>query len=424
MKTLKILSPLLLLFIFALQGCIKDKCEGELTYIKYTPIYRTVDDIRKDIQIETPRELEKPGKIYFYQNYILLNEYREGLHVIDNQDPTNPQKLAFIKIPGNMDMAVKDNILYADNYIDLLSIDISDPTNPSLRTRTEDVFPSFGLNEDLGHLVYYDEELVTEMTDCDDPRWGGGWFQDDFVLESFDAANSSSGSGAPAQFGSTGKGGSMARFTLSGDFLYTVSDNDLNVFNISDLTNPNLSNTVNIGWGIETIYPFRNNLFIGSQSGMFIYNIDNPANPFERGRFEHARACDPVVVKDDIAYVTLRGGTPCDGFNNQLDVIDISNLTNPSLLKTYPMNSPHGLAITGEDVLYLCDGDSGLRVYDASEPLDLQQIHHENTLPTYDVIALDNDVILVVGAAGLYQYDASDLSNLKELSVISVKSRG
>jgi len=424
MKIFKIFFLLIVLVSLCLQSCVKDTCEGELTYSKSTPIYVTVDEIRKDIQVEAPRALKRPGKIYFYQNYILLNEFREGLHVINNQDPANPQKIAFIKIPGNMDMAVKDNILYADNYIDLLSIDISDPTNALLKTRTEDVFPSFGLNEDLGYLIYYKTEVVTEIVDCDHPGWGGGsWMEDNVTFDSnISLSNGESAlSGVSGQFSSTGQGGSMARFTLVDSYLYTVTDNGFNSFDISDAIHPNLTNNVNIGWGIETIYPFRNNLFIGSQNGMFIYGLDNPAVPSLRGQFQHARACDPVVVKGDIAYVTLRGGTLCESFSNQLDVIDISNLDNPSLLKTYQLDNPHGLAITNEDILYVCDGDSGLRVYNAEDPLDLDQIHHKRNLTTYDVIALANNVILVVGSNGLYQYDATDTSDLKELSLIPIE---
>jgi len=424
MKTFKISFLLIALLTICLQSCVKDKCEGELTYSQFTPVYVTVDDIRKDIQIEAPRALKRPGKMYFIQNYILLNEFREGLHVIDNQDPANPQKLAFIKIPGNMDMAVKGNILYADNYIDLLSIDISDPANAFLHTRTEDVFPSLSLDEDLGHLVYYNEEVITDIVPCDHPGWAGGnWFVDDVVFAAevdFDNSASTS-SGGSTNFGSTGQGGSMARFTLVDSYLYTVTDNGLNSFDISDAINPNLTNNINIGWGIETIYPFGNNLFIGSQSGMFIYGIDNPAVPAYRGEFQHARACDPVVVRDDVAYVTLRGGTPCEGFDNQLDVIDVSNVTNPTLMTTYQMDNPYGLAITNDEILYVCDGDSGLRVYNAEDPMDLNQIHHESGLPTYDVIALANDVVLVVGRDGLYQYDAKSPTNLVELSVIPVE---
>jgi len=119
--------------------------------------------------------------------------------------------------------------------------------------------------------------------------------------------------------------------------------------------------------------------------------------------------------------VTLRGGTPCEGFNNQLDVIDVSNVMNPTLMTTYQMDNPHGLAITNDELLYVCDGDSGLRVYNAEDPMDLNQIHLESGLPTYDVIALANNVVMVVGSDGLYQYDAVDPTNLVKLSVIPVE---
>ena len=69
------------------------------------------------------------GKIYFKDHYIFVNEYQKGIHVIDNEDPRNPQIIKFIEIPGNVDMAIADDILYADSYVDLLSIDISDIGN-------------------------------------------------------------------------------------------------------------------------------------------------------------------------------------------------------------------------------------------------------------------------------------------------------
>ena len=81
------------------------------------------------------------GKIYFYQDYILVNEKYEGIHIIDNSDPSNPQSTNFICIPGNIDIAVKDDILYADSYTDLIAIDISDIGNIQIVKRFEDVFP-------------------------------------------------------------------------------------------------------------------------------------------------------------------------------------------------------------------------------------------------------------------------------------------
>src|SRR4030095_14872350 len=106
----------------------------------------------------------------------------------------------------------------------------------------------------------------------------------------------------------------------------------LNVFNVSNTLDPQFLNKVNIGWNIETIYPFKGRLFIGSMTGMFIYETTNPNNPTKVGTFTHARKCDPVIADDKYAYVTLRSGTTCQGFTNQLDVVNIENVMVPSLV--------------------------------------------------------------------------------------------
>ncbi|HHH50113.1 MAG TPA: hypothetical protein ENK52_03960, partial [Saprospiraceae bacterium] len=311
-------------------SCLKDKCDSTQTFVQYTPVYKTVDEIRQDIQILAPRNLENPGKIYYYQNYLIVNEIREGLHIIDNTDPTNPVNLSFVKIPGNVDIAVKDNMLYADNYIDLLTIDISDPTHPVLQHRTEDVFSSLSQSQDLGHLVYYEQTEETVEVDCSDPRWGSQWFWDDdiFLLDasmSMPNAVSVGGSNVP----SVGVAGSMARFAIYNNFLYTIDDNNVDVYDISEVTLPSLDGSFSVDWNIETLYPYEDKMFIGSSSGMFIYDLANASSPTQITQFQHARSCDPVFVKDDYAYVTLRSGTPCQGFTNQLDIVDISDLSNP-----------------------------------------------------------------------------------------------
>ncbi|MEM1122361.1 MAG: hypothetical protein AAGJ18_18080, partial [Bacteroidota bacterium] len=420
-NTLLAFGSLVLLVLFS--ACTQDLCDRSTTFVRFDPVYLQVDEIRKDIQIQSARSLNQPGKLYYYNDYIIINERREGLHIIDNRNSDNPQNIAFIKIPGNIDMAVKNNVLYADNYIDLLAIDISNPAQPTLISRTENVFESLGLNEDLGHLVYYEETTVTEEINCTDNRWGNPWFfegdvlfanQVDVALEAAPTNNS----GLPA---STGIGGSLAQFTITQNHLYVVDEWNLKVFDLIDCENPDFINTVNVGWGIETIYPYLDNLFIGAADGMYIFDNTNPTAPRFLSKFEHARACDPVVVDGDIAYVTLRDGTTCEGFNNQLDVVDVSTLTRPRLLKTYPMDNPRGLAIKDKK-LYICDGDSGLKSYDATnwETIDENQLAHIRGFSTYDVIALPNDLLLVIGDDGFYQFSIENAKDLREVSVIPV----
>lgn len=411
--------------LLLLSGCIKDECKGKRTYVQYTPIYKTADEIRNGVKTEAARPLKNPGKIYYYDHYLFVNEVSEGIHIFDNSDPASPQNLAFIAIPGNMDMAVKDNILYADSYIDLLTFNLNNPAQPSLDRRLESVFDIYYFDSNIGYLVDYKKENITVDLDCYDPNFNNGWFWKGtgeffWATDNSVSPSAAGGGGGGSQAPSVGTGGSMARFAINDNFLYIVDAASLKTFNVSNAATPTNVNTVQMGWNIETIFPYGNHLFIGSQSGMYIFDASNPAAPVQQSVFAHARVCDPVFVSGNKAYVTLRDGTTCQGFENQMDVVDISDLNNPVLLKTYPMKHPFGLSIR-DNILFLCD--DGLKVFDIADwqTIDQHLLTHDFGIDAYDVISLPNQVLMLIGKTGLYQYDTSDPNNLKRLSVIEVQ---
>jgi len=152
---------------------------------------------------------------------------------------------------------------------------------------------------------------------------------------------------------------------------------------------------------------------------MHIYDNTNPELPTYISTYSHINTCDPVVVQDDYAYVTLRSGTTCDNFTNQLDVIDIKDVNNPKLVKTYPMQNPHGLGINGT-CLFIAEGDYGLKVFDASDVLKIgeNQIAHHDDVHALDVIPLD-DVLFMIGKDGLHQYQYDCGNQFQYLSTIS-----
>jgi hypothetical protein len=417
--TTRVIAALLIALPICFSACVKDDCKQKYTYTYYEPVYITKTEARTNVKSNRSRKLENPGKIYIRDKYIFLNEVDKGIHIIDNSNPKNPQNVAFITIPGNQDIAVKGNFLYADMYSDLLTIDISNPLQVQLKNYLENVFPfrNFGLGgygaNDIRIVADWIRKDTTITSSCEETAYDfrniyGGvvWF----------LASSSS----PVKSVSPiGRGGSMARFTLVNDRMYSVSTNSLDVFNVSTPENPVKGAKVNLEWNIETIYPFGNKLFIGSQTGMFIYDITNPDAPQASGQFTHARSCDPVIADNDYAYVTLRSGSACTGFSNQLDVIRLNNLANPTLVKTYPMDNPHGLSKDG-NLLFICDGSSGVKVYDATNNEKLTLVKHIDDFDAYDVIAY-NQIALIIGKDGLYQYSYSSPTNIKQLSKIQVE---
>lgn len=221
---------------------------------------------------------------------------------------------------------------------------------------------------------------------------------------------------------STGVGGSMARFTISADYLYMLDGGNIHTANITNPAEPVKESSNYISWDIETIFPYEDKLFVGSRSGLHIFSLEDPANPLKVTTYEHVSSCDPVVVEGETAYVTLRSGTECEGFTNQLEVIDVGNWLSPTLIKIYPMYNPHGLGID-QSLLFICDGEAGLKIYNAedSENIDQHLIKHYQDIHAYDVIPFNN-VLMLIGEDGIFQYDYADPTDIRLLSHLQIES--
>lgn len=418
-QTIRIFAILLAVLPVSFSACIKNQCKKIHTYTIYKPVYKEKSEVLGNIKSNPAKEIEKTGKFYIYGNYIFLNETDKGVHVIDNSNPSQPRNIAFIDIPGDVDLAVKDNILYADMYSDLVAIDISDPSHVVLKKTINNVFPErqypYGFYPDNNKVIIDWVTKDTTVTEsCEGSSWGSPIRGDVFMATANTGGSQSASASSPV-----GIGGSMARFTITNGYLYAVDHHTLRYISLGNAANPVIVGEMFAGFDIETIYPFKNKLFIGSMGGMYIYDISNPASPVSQGSFVHARACDPVIADDNYAYVTLRAGTSCGPTANELQVINVQNLQSPSLAKTYPMSGPYGLS-KDNNLLFICDGAYGLKVYNASDVQSLQLVKTISGIETYDVITYNN-IALVVAKDGLYQYDYSDTGNIHLLSKITVK---
>ena len=405
-------SLLFLLSVLVFSSCV-DEVNSSYTYHTMMPIYLEMSDVRaRIITTEPAQPLDNPGKIYIYEDYLFINEPTKGIHILNNENPANPINLSFIPIAGNVDMAVNGKILYADNYVDLLAFDLSNINDIKLVKRVEDVFTHMYTHA-TGEIITFRDTVIT----TENPTWGfedgGGWLMNSSM--SF-----SSNYSAAAQ--SYGTGGSMARFTLSNLHLYAVDQSTMRVFDVENPADPNFIKPIDLGWGIETIFPFEDKLFIGSNVGMHIYDASTPSSPTRMAVYEHVQACDPVVVNSDYAFVTLRNGTSCWNGANQLQVIDIKDLYQPKLKKSYPMLNPHGLGLAG-DFLYITEGIHGLKSFNVSDVMNIDQNQLEflTSEKSVDLIPVPKSLI-VIGPDGVCQFDYSNPAKLKKLSCIQVKN--
>ncbi len=220
---------------------------------------------------------------------------------------------------------------------------------------------------------------------------------------------------SPSSEGS-GKGGSMAVFTIKGNYLYTVDNQKLHVFQISNTTDPVKVNDVTIGRDIETIYSLDNLMFMGSRNGMFIYDVSNPENPKYLSDAQHFTACDPVVANKTHAFVTLHSNTTCGNNLNTLMVYDIADVTNPKLIHQRNLTYPRGLAIH-ENYLIICDDE--LKIFDvtqAAEPVLVKSVNYK-----FKDIVIYNDILYAFGEQKVTQFkwNAVDFLTLTPISDIT-----
>jgi hypothetical protein len=213
------------------------------------------------------------------------------------------------------------------------------------------------------------------------------------------------------QSNSSGTGGSLARFTISGNYLYTVDGSKLNTFDITNEKNPQQVAEIYVNIGVETIFAMGDLLFLGTLSGVYIYSISNPASPEFISLYSHVKSCDPVVVEGNYAYSTLNTSGPCSNGVNELDIIDISDPADPHEVKTLPMENPKGLGISGS-LLFVCD--EGLKIYDLTHPANPAFIKKIN-VDAIDVIPIDT-LLLVATEQGLAEYSINAENDIHFIS--------
>ncbi len=213
----------------------------------------------------------------------------------------------------------------------------------------------------------------------------------------------------------TGQGGSTARFAIVGNYLYTVDDTDLNVFSIVNSSNPVFLNKVPVGFRIETLFAYNNNLFIGSQNGMFIYNLDSPETPTQDSSVQHFTSCDPVITDGNYAYVSLHSNSNCGNNINALEIYNVADYQNPILVHRRNMIHPKGLGLYN-NYLIVCDDE--VKIFDISDPTNMT-FATSISVSGFDVIVKNNHLI-IVAENGLFQYtlDPNDITNVTNLSSI------
>lgn len=311
-------------------------------------------------------------KIFLNGNNFFIVDYQKGVLCYDVSDPKNVKFKSSLRLEGVVDIAVRGSYLFANQYDELIVLQIDFNKGDLIRElkRIKDVFPNY--RETPGTQVASLKMYNSLNTYKENVTLGG--------------TNPSIG-------------GSMSCISLKGSVLYAITDQKLMTFNarISEpdyLLQKTSTKNLPVERGIlETIWVDKKRLFIGSKVGVFIFDLQNRLDPNFVHTYTHDRACDPVVVWENYAYITMRDGYAyddvwdCEDSPNQLFVANITNPEYPVRTSIIEMENPHGLSVS-DQLLIVCDGRAGLKVFSLNKPDRPKEIakYQEPNFSTYDVI--------------------------------------
>lgn len=230
-----------------------------------------------------------------------------------------------------------------------------------------------------------------------------------------------------ASVGETGKSGSITRFAVYEDYMYVLNLNEVQTYDITQKEHPVLINRLKTDYGLETITIYDNTVFLGSTNALYILNISNPAAPVIQAKTDRLfdfgfSGCDPVVVKGNYAYSTIKIIQNICGSvsaTSALIVYDISDKTTPRAVGSYPLGIPNGLGIK-DNFLFICDeGTDRLHIFDITNPEQLfETAYYVSITDPYDLI-IDGQRMIVSAKTDFQVFDISYLSQIKKLGQIS-----
>jgi len=385
------------------------------------------------------------GPSYSYMAY--------DLHVLDISNPARPRQISTVNNLGAYgSMALSGDYVYIDDYPEgIIVIDISDPANPSLLVRNGG-FPAGNLfsEGDYLYIAGLDGMVVVDIANPESlvymgffdtwtnpshilPRWPLAYISEghfdifEGAVEIVDITDRS----APSLIGRYSHTGGFGLPAAVGSYLYVTvfeeSGQDLLTLNISDPARPALAgfnDSIDVegitfregylyGGGYhglnifdladsvnpEPVYRYQPPAAIGrvsiydslaflpaGESGLWILKITDPSTPQEIGHIQqNVGGARNLVLRDNKAFIAwLRNG---------LLIYDMSNPNNPILLGSCPMERPFDVAVIGQ-YAYVPEAWEGLIVLDVSNP------HNPSPVDTLDTPSDETGIAV----AGSYAY--------------------
>jgi hypothetical protein len=402
-------------------SCVSCSVDSSQT-IRYwvnEPVFTTAETFRRSIQITSGEHtITDCGKICLYNDHLYISEPGKGILIVDNTHPSQPQVKGYIEAPAHRDIIVRGQQLYVDALVDLVWFDLSNPSQPVLQGRSEDLFP--GALPLIKNSYGYDYALCRKG--IEQGKIVVGWqlkerrqqisYSDDQAEPQYSAPTPILSQGISAN-GAIKK--PISRMALFGDYLYTIVNQTIQIVDLSEEVPQKITESFYVET-VESVFPCHDKLFLGTPHGLMIYSLERPQRPVYCSKISPIYGCNPIVIHNDKVYASIHSGNLCGQNTNELLVIDVSDPQKPRIQESHPMNRPRGISMSNGS-LFLCD--DGLKIHPLGEADILPNTWlHFKGINGYNVVAFDR-ILIMITDHGLHQYEYTE-GNLLPSSVIPI----
>jgi hypothetical protein len=401
---------------FCFSSCFRHDCIDHVAVKVYTPVF--LDEIHWQVNPEflSEKKIKNIGKVNAIGQYFFINEMLEGIHVIDNSNPTAPIPLGFISIPGNIDFDTDGRFLYADSYADLLTIDISNIRNPRLIQRKRNAFQHSLLEHNsriIGHYVAKDS-----FVDFQCGVFTRNYMEDDgtYIAElGLNKGINDRRTGFRFFSGmSIGNGGPSSRILRSENNFYTINGKDLGVGQIAN------NGTVDI----HSLYTFDDLLEGFTHIGDFLGVIAQSHSYFtKRNNSSSLNFTQPFFLlrwrshfhgSNDSLWLSVQ-----NGHFGEVGLFRLNEESVPLKMGTLFVDKPLEILKLGSFFI-VCQGKEGFSVFELSNFNfgSSRLLLKHSGIHAKKIIRVDEHSFLIVSDSGLTQFELTLDNTVRHLSHI------
>jgi hypothetical protein len=377
---------------------------------------------------ESPIRLSNPPRVpqkgfQFNQHMALDGDYayvksEDSLVSVDVTDPGNPAVRSILKNAStSSDLAIAGNTLFMASPFDgLVIFDISDPTNLKLSPRTG--HPSghdFSVN--LNEKINGKETAIMRSFNPASIAIKGNYAlvaeisifnsRDEPLISVFDISDKSK----PVYLKSIGY--RAYGLAIKGNYAYVaaIGRNGLLVMDVSDLPEASIISTIEMQQPTDVVirdnYAFVSNM----TPGLDVLDISDPGSPKKIG----------VTGLFDALHISVEGNIVCTASSRQVRIIDVNNPAFPITKSKFDLTMPQDLK-QKDGFLYVSNIRGGIPVYDIRDPSNPERVNIIKTDMSTGMAIRDNYLFVADGELGLKIVDISD--PLKPLISCSLEYAG